>query len=190
MAKQGVTRAQLRRPWEQGFSLIELLIVVAIILIIAAIAIPNLVKAKMAANETSAAAQVRLVSTIEMSYANTCGGYAMTMAKLGPASPENCDNGMGLVDNSIGVDGTVYKSGFKFIYTPAPGGTLTSNGVTVGVDFVYGGEPIAWNSTGRKSYCSTPEPSVVRGSSGSALVAVPTTIAACSGSGAQFAPVN
>ncbi len=172
---------------ENGFSLIELLIVVAIILIIAAIAIPNLLKAKMAANESSAASQVRLVSTMEMSFANTCGGYAMSMAALGPASPETCATGMGLVDNSVGTTGTVTKSGYQFIYTPAPGGTLVSNGVTLGIDFVYGGQPIGYNSTGKKSFCSTPEPSVVRGSNGTSLVPVPTTTAGCTTSGTFLA---
>lgn len=175
---------------DSGFSLIELLIVVAIILIIAAIAIPNLLKAKMSANETSAASQVRTISTMQMSYANSCGGYAMSMPQLGPATVENCTNGMGLLDNTITIAGTLTKAGYNFKYTAAPGGSTTYNGVTVGNDFVYGAEPVSWNATGRKSFCSTPEPSVVRGTDGSVFVPAPTTINACSGAGAVFTPVN
>ncbi len=175
---------------QRGFSLIELLIVVAIILIIAAIAIPNLVKAKMAANESSAAAQVRTVSIAEMAYSNSCGGYALTMTILGPASPETCANGMGLLDNAVSQNGTVAKSGYNFIYTPAPGGTTVYNGTTVGVDFVYGGQPIGYGTTGKRSFCSTPEPEVVRATDGLSLVAVPATVAGCSGAGSPYSPIS
>src|ERR1700675_4926752 len=72
---------------QKCFSLIELLIVVAIILIIAAIAIPNLLRAKMAANESSASGSVRTIITAEVSYANAYGvGYG-TLIQLGSAAP-------------------------------------------------------------------------------------------------------
>lgn len=173
----------------RGFSLIELLIVVAIILIIAAIAIPNLLKAKMAANEASASTQTRTLSTAQVGYFSGCGGYAMSMTRFGPASPETCNTGMGLLDNVVSAGDTVFKAGYKFIYTPNPGGaTLTVNGVTVAGDFVYGGEPIQFGSTGRRSFCSTPEPSVVRGTNGGVFAPVPTTIDGCSGAGSGFTP--
>src|SRR5205085_4168744 len=71
---------------QKGFSLIELLIVVAIILIIAAIAIPNLLRSRMAANEASAVGSIRTINTSEVTYASTYGaGYAATLAAL--ASP-------------------------------------------------------------------------------------------------------
>jgi len=72
---------------QKGFSLIELLIVVAIILIIAAIAIPNLLRARIAANESSAVASIRTINTAEVTYqmADPTVGYAPNLVSLGPA---------------------------------------------------------------------------------------------------------
>ena len=73
---------------QKGFSLIELLIVVAIILIIAAIAIPNLLRARIAANEASAVGSVRSIVTAEVTYNSTWGtGFATAITKLGGAVP-------------------------------------------------------------------------------------------------------
>ena len=73
---------------QKGFSLIELLIVVAIILIIAAIAIPNLLRARIAANEASAVASIRTINTAEVTYltAYPTIGYSITLAALGPSA--------------------------------------------------------------------------------------------------------
>jgi type IV pilus assembly protein PilA len=99
----------------KGFSLIELLIVVAIILIIAAIAIPNLMRAKMAANEASAVASMRTLNTSVVAFSTTYGTDPSNLASLGPAAAPS-STAADLVDNLLGKDPAV-KSGYTISYT-------------------------------------------------------------------------
>ena len=99
---------------QKGFSLIELLIVVAIILIIAAIAIPNLLRAKMAANESSAVASIRTISTGEITYSSAYPtiGFATVLSNLGGTSPCTPTSGTACLIDSVLANGT--KSGYTF----------------------------------------------------------------------------
>jgi len=113
---------------QKGFSLIELLIVVAIILIIAAIAIPNLLRSRIAANEASAVGSIRTINTAEVTYASTYPdvGFAV-LASLGGAGGTSAN--AGLLD-SVLASGT--KSGYSFVVanlsSTVPVTTYTVNG--------------------------------------------------------------
>jgi prepilin-type N-terminal cleavage/methylation domain-containing protein len=117
------------RNRQKGFSLIELLIVVAIILIIAAIAIPNLLRSKMAANEASAVGSLRAINTACVTYSTIYGtGYPALLANLGPAAPATAA-AADLIDSVLAA-GT--KSGYVFTYTAgaAVGGTVNVYTIT------------------------------------------------------------
>lgn len=132
-----------RRGNQKGFSLIELLLVVAIILIIAAIAIPNLLQARMAANEASAVASLRTVNTAMISYNDNYPtvGFAPTLAALGGT---NCtvpdQNGACLIDSLL-ASGS--KSGYSF--------TETASGSNPVEQYVAVASPVS----GNRSFCTT-----------------------------------
>jgi type II secretory pathway pseudopilin PulG len=146
--------------------LIELLIVVAIILIIAAIAIPNLIRARIAANQSSAAASLRTLASSEAMYQSTYqNGYTpQGLTTLGPLNPPNCQTA-GLIDQTL-ASGS--KSGYSFSWAAGTtavknsGAGCTSPGYTDG--FGYEASPISTN-TGTQYFC-VDATNVIRAGSG------------------------
>jgi type IV pilus assembly protein PilA len=140
-----------------GFSLIELLIVVAIILIIAAIAMPSLIKAKMTANEASAVTTVRAYTAAMITYQSQCPavGYPSTLVDLGPSAASGCTGGANILDNVLGV-ANPSKSGYKFTYI-TPG----ASGGTKGATYDINADPIVRSVTGQRSFYSN-ETNVIR----------------------------
>ena len=146
---------------QKGFSLIELLIVVAIILIIAAIAIPNLLRARIAANESSAVASVRTINTAQISYnsAYPTVGFSATLGSLaGTSCTPPSSTGACLIDTQLS-SGT--KSGYTFVMSNVTG--------TPASTYQINATPQTQNQTGVRYFCSVAD----------AVVRVPSSATAC-----------
>lgn len=161
---------------KKGFSLIELLIVVAIILLIAAIAIPSLLRARIAANESSAAAAVRTITSAEQAYfgAFPTIGFATQIQDLGrtapctPAPTHAC-----LLDNNISnaIPGSPGHSGYQFLATGITAGSILNS------SFVAGATPIAAGRTGTRDFCTIADGALRHQPTAGGVP--PTTLAAC-----------
>jgi type IV pilus assembly protein PilA len=131
---------------QKGFSLIELLIVVTIILIISAIAIPNLMRSKMSANEAAAIGALKTLTESAVMYSNSYGGFPHSIANLGPSGggPGASSTAADLIDSGLA---TGVKSGYRFTFS-VTGSDAAGNVVSYAVTAV----PVTPGSTGQRSF--------------------------------------
>ena len=131
------------RNRERGFSLIELLVVVTIIMVIVAMALPRLTPVKMSANETSAAVSIRALNSACLTYETLYGSFPPSLAALGPGSEQNA-NSADMIDALL-AGGT--KDGYRFTYSAGPKDSLGHIS-----SYTILAEPITPGTTGMRSY--------------------------------------
>jgi len=131
---------------QKGFSLIELLLVVAVILIISAIAVPNFLRSRLRANEASAVASLRVINTAAVTYSITYPdlGFPAQLTTLGGANPCSASSTQSCLIDDILAQGT--KGGYAFVWT--------GDGAVPSVSFAVTGTPQNIGGSGQNMYCS------------------------------------
>ena len=145
---------QRKRNAERGFTLIELLIVVAIISIIAAVAVPNLMKSKQSGNEVSAATSLQAISKAQVMYSVSCGGgaYAAVLTTLGTPSPGTTE---AYLSPDLAGSAAPTKAGYAFTMTPGAGaapGPNDCNGTATTTTYYATAVPQTFGQTGSRSF--------------------------------------
>lgn len=130
----------------KGFSLIELLLVVAVILIIAAIAVPNFLRSRMRANEASAVASLRVINTAAVTYSITYPdmGFPAQLTTIGGANPCSASSTQACLIDDLLSQGT--KAGYSFVWT--------GDGAVPSVTFIITGTPQVIGSSGQRMFCT------------------------------------
>jgi type IV pilus assembly protein PilA len=141
---------------DRGFTLIELLIVVAIVCVIAAIAVPSMLRARVAGNEASAIASMRSVNSAQSAYASTAarGGFAVLLATLGTACGGSSE---AFLSADLTAD-PVVKSGYRFVLQAAAAATpgpADCNGTATRSDFYLTATPLSVGVTGHRALAAT-----------------------------------
>ena len=155
-----------RRKWQRGFSVVEVVVLIAILLVVAAIAIPNLLHSNLSDNESSAVASLRALNAACSSYSMLYGGYPKALLNLGPGDAANSTSAA-LIDAAL-ASGT--KNGYVFTYAPGAAG-IGGNVLSYNIAAI----PATSGGTGRRRFF-TDQSGVIRANAAGAADANSTPI--------------